>query len=98
MDPKVASELSLRIPHLALRMREHSARALHFAAGLQALGARVAYPGLPSHAQHSLLRRLANPGDEPPGALARRSPCTVCPPPPGRTPFARTATFPSRAR
>ncbi len=34
MDPKVASELSLRIPHLALRVREHSARAL-FYAGMQ---------------------------------------------------------------
>ena len=33
MDPKVASELSLRIPHLALRMREHSARAQYFAGG-----------------------------------------------------------------
>jgi hypothetical protein len=62
MDPKVASELSLRIPHLPLRMREHSARARHFATGLQALGARVSYPGLPSHPQHALLRRLANPG------------------------------------
>lgn len=31
MDPKVASELSLRIPHLALRMREHSARAQLYA-------------------------------------------------------------------
>lgn len=27
MDPKVASELSLRMPTLALRMQEHSARA-----------------------------------------------------------------------
>lgn len=34
MDPKVASELSLRIPHLSLRVREHSARAL-FYAGMQ---------------------------------------------------------------
>jgi methionine-gamma-lyase len=31
MDPRVASELSLRIPHLALRMREHSARAQRYA-------------------------------------------------------------------
>lgn len=62
MDPKVASELSLRIPHLALRVREHSARALCFAQRLQALGAQVSYPGLPCHPQHALLRRLANPG------------------------------------
>jgi hypothetical protein len=31
MDPKVASELSLRIPHLPLRMKEHSARAQRYA-------------------------------------------------------------------
>lgn len=62
MDPKVASELSLRIPHLALRMREHSERARLYAERLEALGARVCYPGLPSHPQHALLQRLANPG------------------------------------
>ncbi|KAI3426324.1 hypothetical protein D9Q98_008697 [Chlorella vulgaris] len=62
MDPKVASELSLRIPHLPLRMKEHSARAQRYAEGLQALGARVVYPGLASHPQHELLKRLANPG------------------------------------
>lgn len=62
MDPKVASELSLRIPHLALRMREHSARAQHYAERLAALGARVVYPALPTHPQHGLMKRLANPG------------------------------------
>lgn len=62
MDPKVASELSLRIPHLSLRIREHSARALLFAERLEALGAKVSYPGLPSHPQHALLRSLVNPG------------------------------------
>lgn len=35
MDPKVASELALRIPHLALRMREHSARAQLYAGALE---------------------------------------------------------------
>eukprot|EP00887_Chlorella_sp_A99_P007420 scaffold2.g7420.t1 len=62
MDPKVASQLSLRIPHLALRMREHSARALRLAQGLWELGAKVTYPGLACHPQHALLRRMANPG------------------------------------
>lgn len=62
MDPKVASELSLRIPHLTLRVREHSGRALFYAERLQALGAKVVYPGLQSHPQHALLQRLANPG------------------------------------
>ncbi|KAK9821713.1 hypothetical protein WJX81_001329 [Elliptochloris bilobata] len=62
MDPKVASELSLRLPHLGLRMAEHSRRALAFAERLQLAGGEVSYPGLPSHPQHALLQRLANPG------------------------------------
>ena len=41
MDPRIASELSLRIPHLSLRIREHSARALALAQGLERLGAKV---------------------------------------------------------
>ncbi len=35
MDPRIASDLSLRLPHLALRVREHSRRALAFAQRLQ---------------------------------------------------------------
>lgn len=41
MDPKVASELSLRIPHLGLRMAEHSRRARCFAERLQQVGGRA---------------------------------------------------------
>lgn len=62
MDPKVASEISLRIPHLPLRMKEHSTRALYYATRLEGLGVSVTYPGLPSHPQHALLRRLSNEG------------------------------------
>ncbi len=62
MDPKVAFNLSLRLPHLGLRMTEHSRRAQVFAERLVSLGIRVIYPGLPSHPQHALLARLANPG------------------------------------
>ena len=47
MDPKVASELTLRIPHLGLRMREHSARALHFAERLLQVGMRPGGGPLP---------------------------------------------------
>ena len=35
MDPKVASELSLRLAHLGIRMAEHSRRALAYAQHLQ---------------------------------------------------------------
>lgn len=60
MDPKVAFELSLRLPHLGLRMREHSLRAQLFAERLQERGLPVIYPGLKEHAQHAVLKRIGN--------------------------------------
>jgi len=62
MDPKIAHELTLRLPHLGLRMREHSARALEFAHRLEDRGIEVRYPGLPSHPQHELLSDMLNDG------------------------------------
>jgi methionine-gamma-lyase len=58
MDPSIASKISLRIPHLALRMVEHGRRALVFAERLEALGVAVTYPGLPGHPDHQLMKRL----------------------------------------
>jgi methionine-gamma-lyase len=58
MDPSVASKISLRIPHLALRMAEHGRRAQVFAERLQKLGVAVTYPGLPGHPDHQLMSRL----------------------------------------
>jgi methionine-gamma-lyase len=60
MDPRVAFEISLRLPHLGLRMTEHSRRALVFSQRLAERGLPVIYPGLPDHPQHSLLKRMAN--------------------------------------
>lgn len=62
MDPRAAFDISSRVPHLPLRVAEHSRRALLFAERLEALGLQVIYPGLPTHPQHGLLTRLANPG------------------------------------
>jgi len=62
MDPHSAFEISLRLPHLGMRMVEHSHRALVFAERLQEMGVSVVYPGLPEHPHHELLTRLANPG------------------------------------
>ena len=62
MDPRIAFEISLRLPHLGLRMTEHSRRAAVFAERLDALSLQVGYPGLPSHPDHALMQRLANPG------------------------------------
>ncbi|HNH84491.1 MAG TPA: aminotransferase class I/II-fold pyridoxal phosphate-dependent enzyme [Acidobacteriota bacterium] len=60
MDPKVAHEISLRLPHLGLRMREHCQRAQVFAGRLQSLGFSVIYPGLPSHPNYQLMQDLHN--------------------------------------
>ncbi|KAK7269035.1 hypothetical protein RIF29_21750 [Crotalaria pallida] len=60
MNAKVAFELSERIPHLAIRMKEHCHRALTFATRLKALGFKVIYPGLEDHPQHELLKSMIN--------------------------------------
>lgn len=58
MDPTIASKISLRIPHLALRMIEHARRAQYFAEKLHGLGVAVIYPGLPDHPDHELMSKL----------------------------------------
>ncbi|XP_010251592.1 PREDICTED: methionine gamma-lyase [Nelumbo nucifera] len=60
MNAKVAFELSERIPHLGLRMKEHCRRALEYAKRMKKLGLKVIYPGLEEHPQHSLLKSMAN--------------------------------------
>ncbi len=62
MDPRVAFDVINRLPHLGLRMKEHSQRGLAAAERLKELGIPVAYPGLPDHPQHELATRLMNPG------------------------------------
>lgn len=58
MDPQVAFNISLRIPHLPLRMAEHGKRTQLFAERLRDLGVTVSYPGLPEHPDHALMSRL----------------------------------------
>ncbi len=58
MDPNVAASISLRIPHLPLRMTAHSERALVMATRLQGLGLDVCYPGLESHPDFELFEEL----------------------------------------
>lgn len=60
MNPKVAFELSERIPHLGLRMKEHCHRALTFATRMNKMGLKVIYPGLDTHPDHAVLKSLAN--------------------------------------
>lgn len=60
MNPKVAFELSERLPHLGLRMKEHCHRALTFATRMKKLGLKVIYPGLEDHPDHFTLKSLGN--------------------------------------
>jgi methionine-gamma-lyase len=62
MDPRAAFEVSMRLPHLPLRMVEHARRAQILCERLDELGAPVVYPGLPRHPQHALLQRQLNRG------------------------------------
>lgn len=62
MNAKVAFELSERIPHLGLRMKEHCNRAMQFATRLKKVGIRVIYPGLEEHPDHALFKSMANKG------------------------------------
>ncbi len=61
MDPGIAAKISLRIPHLALRMVEHARRAQVIAERLQESGVPVAYPGLSSHPDYELMMQLRCP-------------------------------------
>jgi methionine-gamma-lyase len=58
MDPQVAFSISLRLPHLSLRMTEHAHRTQVFAERLQAMGMAVTYPGLDNHPDQELLNKL----------------------------------------
>ncbi len=58
MDPQVAFNISLRIPHLPLRMTEHSRRTKIFAERLFDMGLSVTYPGLKAHPDHALMTEL----------------------------------------
>jgi methionine-gamma-lyase len=61
LDARAAFEVSMRLPHLPLRMAEHGRRALALCRRLEERGVSVCYPGLPSHPQHELFTSLLNP-------------------------------------
>jgi methionine-gamma-lyase len=60
IDPRVAFDLIQRIPHLGIRMKEHSRRAIAISKRLKKLGVSIVYPGLKEHAQHDLLTLMMN--------------------------------------
>lgn len=47
MDPRIAYDIIQRLPHLAIRMREHGARTMVIASRLFEMGIKVSYPGQP---------------------------------------------------
>ena len=61
MDPHVAGNVALRLPHLALRMQAHAQRTRSLAERCAALGVDVCYPGLGSHPDHALMSALHDP-------------------------------------
>lgn len=62
IDPRTAYDVIQRLPHLGLRMREHSRRAQAIAERLAELGVKVIYPGLPAHPGHERFQAQANEG------------------------------------
>lgn len=62
MDPRVAFDVIQRLPHLPIRIREHSRRGLAMATMLREMGIEVAYPGLVEHPQHELAKEMINEG------------------------------------
>ena len=58
MDPQVAFNINLRIPHLPIRMIEHAKRTQLFAERLHEMGMTVTYPGLSGHPDHELISEL----------------------------------------
>ena len=62
MDPRTAFDIIQRLPHLAIRMREHGRRAMVIATHLDQMGVAVSYPGLTAHPQHALFTEMLNQG------------------------------------
>jgi len=62
MDPRVAFDVIQRIPHLPIRMREHSRRGAAMAQMLKDMDINVIYPGLPDHPQFQKAKDLSNEG------------------------------------
>lgn len=61
LDSFRAVSILKNLHSLHIRMQKHSANALYLAGELEKLGLPVFYPGLPSHKQHMLMKKLHNP-------------------------------------
>lgn len=61
LDSYRSASILKNLHSLHIRMQKHGQNALYLARKLEELGIRVYYPGLPSHPQHELCKRLMNP-------------------------------------
>lgn len=61
LDSYRAASILKNLHTLHIRIQKHSANALFVAEQLENLGFKVFYPGLPSHGQHELMKRIMNP-------------------------------------
>jgi methionine-gamma-lyase len=60
LDPLRSSSILKNLNTLHVRMKQHSSNAMFLAEKLQALGLKIAYPGLKSHDGHDLLNSIMN--------------------------------------
>lgn len=61
MDARIAHELYMRLDHLGIRMAAHSRAAAHLSHALASEGISVVYPGLTTHPDYSLLKKMMSP-------------------------------------
>ena len=62
MDPRVAYDIIQKLPHLAIRMKEHGRRAMILAQKLKNMGVIVTYPGLSDHPEYERFADMVNEG------------------------------------
>jgi len=61
LDPIRAASIHKNLFTLHIRMKQHSRNGMFIAGRLQEKGLKVVYPGLKTHPQHELMKRLMNP-------------------------------------
>ena len=61
LDPLRSSSILKNLHTLHIRMKQHSHNAMYIAERMQEAGLPVIYPGLDSHPQHELMKKIMNP-------------------------------------
>jgi len=61
LDPIRSSSILKNLHTLHIRMQQHSRNAMFIAQRMEELGLKVTYPGLESHPQHELMKKMMNP-------------------------------------